>query len=99
MLRVSGGLRQLWDWKASADLSRLSERGLITYSRACAWSLARSQARSGDRLAIAGYLGKGTRFDRAIGRFSATYPDQDELDHRRLLEAIEAREIEAIEGV
>ena len=35
-------VRQLWDWKASADLSRMSEHGLLTYSRACAWSLARS---------------------------------------------------------
>jgi uncharacterized protein (DUF2252 family) len=92
-------VRQLWDWKASADLSRLSESGLVTYSRACAWSLARSHARSGDRLAIAAYLGKGTRFDRAIGHFSASYADQNELDHRRLLDAIDAREIEATEGV
>lgn len=46
-------VRQLWDWKASADLSRMSDRGLLTYTRACAWSLARSHARSGDRLAIA----------------------------------------------
>ena len=52
-------VRQLWDWKASADLSRMTEHGPLTYTRACAWSLARSHARSGDRLAIAAYLGKG----------------------------------------
>ena len=63
-------VRQLWDWKASADLSRMTEHGLLTYTRACAWSLARSHARSGDRLAIAAYLGKGRRFDRAMARFS-----------------------------
>ena len=63
-------VRQLWDWKASADLSRMTEHGLLTYTRACAWSLARSHARSGDRLAIAAYLGKGRSFDRAIARFS-----------------------------
>ena len=92
-------VRQLWDWKASADLSRMSERGLITYTRACAWSLARSHARSGDRLAIAAYLGKGEGFDRAIARFASLYADQNELDYRRLLEAIAAGEIESIEGV
>ncbi len=92
-------VRQLWDWKASADLSRLSERGLLTYSRACAWSLARAHARSGDRLAIAAYLGKGRGFDRAIARFAAAYADQNERDHQRLLEAIAAGEVEAIEGV
>jgi uncharacterized protein (DUF2252 family) len=92
-------VRQLWDWKASADLSRMSEHGLVTYTRACAWSLARSHARSGDRLAIAAYLGKGERFDAAIAEFSARYADRNEADHARLLEAIAAGELEATEGV
>ncbi len=92
-------VRQLWDWKASADLSRLSERGLVTYTRACAWSLARSHARSGDRLAIAAYLGKGDRFDAAIVEFSARYADRNEADHTRLVEAIAAGELEATEGI
>jgi uncharacterized protein (DUF2252 family) len=92
-------VRQLWDWKASADLSRMTEHGLLTYARACAWSLARSHARSGDRLAIAAYLGKGRSFDRAIARFSALYADQNERDHRRLREAVDAGEIEATEGI
>jgi uncharacterized protein (DUF2252 family) len=42
-------IRQLWDWKASADISRMTRAGLRTYARACSWSLARSHARSGDR--------------------------------------------------
>jgi uncharacterized protein (DUF2252 family) len=92
-------IRQLWDWKASADLSRMSERGLLTYSRACAWSLARSHARSGDRLAIAAYLGKSPRFDQAIARFSTLYADQNDLDYRRLQEAVDSGEIRAITGV
>ena len=92
-------VRQLWDWKASADLSRMSEHGLITYTLACAWSLARSHARSGDRLAIAAYLGKGEKFDEAIAEFSCRYADQNERDHARLLEAIAAGELEAMEGV
>ena len=52
-------VRQLWDWKASADLSALPESGLHAYTRACGWSMARAHARSGDRLAIAAYLGAG----------------------------------------
>jgi uncharacterized protein (DUF2252 family) len=92
-------VRQLWDWKASADLSRMTEHGLLTYTRACAWSLARSHARSGDRLAIAAYLGKGDVFDRAIARFSERYADQNERDYERLREAVAAGEVDALEGV
>jgi hypothetical protein len=92
-------VRQLWDWKASADLARMDEHGLITYTLACAWSLARSHARSGDRLAIAAYLGKGEKFDQAIAEFSGRYADQNERDHARLAEAIAAGELEATEGV
>ena len=59
-------VRQLWDWKASIDLSTISESGLHAYTRVCGWSLARAHARSGDRLAIAAYLGRGQSFDEAI---------------------------------
>ena len=92
-------VRQLWDWKASVDLSTMSYWGLHAYTRACGWSLARAHARSGDRLAIAAYLGSGSNFDRAIARFSAAYADQNELDHRRLAEAAATGEVAALRGV
>ncbi len=92
-------VRQLWDWKASADPSMMSEDGLHAYTRACGWSLARAHARSGDRLAIAAYLGAGSAFDRAIARFSSLYADQNELDHRRLADAVAAGEVLAEPGV
>ena len=92
-------VRQLWDWKGSADLSAFTESGLSAYTRACGWSLARMHARSGDRLAIAAYLGAGPAFERAIARFAAAYADQNERDHRRLTEAIEAGEVVALHGV
>jgi hypothetical protein len=92
-------VRQLWDWKASADLSALTESGLHAYTRACGWSLARAHARSGDRLAIAAYLGSGATFDRAIARFSSLYADQNELDHQRLADAVAAGEVVAQPGV
>jgi uncharacterized protein (DUF2252 family) len=88
-------VRQLWDWKASADLSTLSEAGLRAYTRACGWSMARAHARSGDRLAIAAYLGAGSRFDQAIARFSTAYADQNERDHRRLADAVAGGEVAA----
>jgi uncharacterized protein (DUF2252 family) len=92
-------VRQLWDWKASADLSTMTETGLHAYTRACGWSLARSHARSGDRLAIAAYLGRGSAFDRAIARFASSYADQNELDHQRLAEAVATGEVVAQPGV
>ncbi|HEY3828372.1 MAG TPA: DUF2252 family protein [Solirubrobacteraceae bacterium] len=92
-------VRQLWDWKASADLSRMSASGLHAYTRACGWSLARAHARSGDRLAIAAYLGASSTFETAIARFSSAYADQNERDHRRLAEAVAAGEIVAQSGV
>jgi uncharacterized protein (DUF2252 family) len=88
-------IRQLWDWKASIDLSTMSESGLHAYTRACGWSMARAHARSGDRLAIAAYLGAGSKFDQAIARFSTAYADQNELDHQRLSDAVAAGEVAA----
>jgi hypothetical protein len=92
-------VRQLWDWKGSADLSSMSESGLHAYTRACGWSLARMHARSGDRLAIAAYLGAGPRFDRAIAAFCAAYADQNERDHERLAAAVREGKVPAELGV
>src|SRR4029077_20153027 len=58
--------RQLKDWKGSAEIERMTPKGLAAYGRLCGWTLARAHARSGDRIAIAAYLGKGSAFDRAI---------------------------------
>jgi uncharacterized protein (DUF2252 family) len=88
-------VRQLWDWKASVDLSTMRTSGLIAYTRACGWSLARAHARSGDRLAISAYLGRGAQFDEAIARFASAYADQNELDYQRLAEAVEAGQVPA----
>jgi len=91
-------VRQLWDWKASIDLSRISYAGLHA-TRAPAAGLARAHARSGDRLAIAAYLGAGPSFDRAIARFSAAFADQNERDYQRLADAVAAGEVPALLGV
>ena len=92
-------MRQLWDWKASADIESMSREGLGIYAQICGWTLARAHARSGDRVAIAAYLGKGAPFDRAISEFAAAYADQNDLDHRALLDAIDHGRIQAQTGI
>jgi uncharacterized protein (DUF2252 family) len=91
-------VRQLWDWKRSAEVERLSPRGLEAYARICGWTLARAHARSGDRVAIAAYLGGGDSFERAIAAFSEAYADQAERDYEALLAAIDSGRIEAIDA-
>jgi hypothetical protein len=86
-------IRQLWDWKTSADIDRMLPSGMAAYCRLCGWTLARAHARSGDAVAIGSYLGAGDSFDRALVRFSEAYADQNERDHRALMEAIEARRV------
>jgi hypothetical protein len=81
------------------DLSTISASGLHAYTRACGWTLARTHARSGDRLAIAAYLGPGPSFDRALARFATAYADQNELDYQRLVEAVATGEICATTGI
>jgi hypothetical protein len=61
--------------------------------------MARAHARSGDRLAIAAYLGAGARFDQAIARFAAAYADQNELDHQRLADAVASGDVAAVTGI
>jgi uncharacterized protein (DUF2252 family) len=90
-------VRQLWDWKRSVEIERLSPHGLELYARICGWTLARGHARSGDRIAIAAYLGGGEAFDTAIAEFSEAYADQSERDHAALVAAIDAGRVAAEE--
>jgi uncharacterized protein (DUF2252 family) len=79
--------RQLWDWKASVDLDTILPRGLEIYGDVCGFLLARAHARSGDRVAIASYLGKSDAFERALLEFATAYADQNERDHAALRKA------------
>ena len=74
-------LRQLWDGKFSADIDSMGPSALDIYARLCGWTLARGHARSGDRVAIAAYLGGGDAFDKAIAEFSTAYADQNQRDY------------------
>jgi uncharacterized protein (DUF2252 family) len=91
--------RQLKDWKGSAEIERMKPSGLAAYGRLCGWTLARAHARSGDRIAIAAYLGKGTAFDRALVEFSRAYAEQNERDYRALAAAVESGRITAETGL
>lgn len=83
-------LRQLRDWKGSIPVDRLIPDGMALYGRLCGWTLARAHARSGDRVAIASYLGRSDRFDDAIVAFAAAYADQNERDHDEFIRAIKS---------
>lgn len=89
--------RQLKDWKGSADVDRATRGELITYSQTRGWTLARAHARSGDPIAIAGYLGKGKAFDRAVTAFAEKYADQCERDYETFVAEIESGRLVAAE--
>jgi|HubBroStandDraft_2_1064218.scaffolds.fasta_scaffold79849_2 uncharacterized protein (DUF2252 family) len=88
-------VRQLRDWKLSLDIETMVPRGLRIYARLCGWTLARAHARSGDRIAIAAYLGGSDAFDRAITQFASAYADQNAKDHEALLAAVKSGRIMA----
>jgi len=92
-------VRQLRDWKGSAQVEAMVPKGMLAYGELCGWTLARAHARSGDRVAIASYLGAGTTFERAVAEFARAYADQNELDHQALVEAIGSGRIDAVTGV
>ena len=88
-------VRQLRDWKYSIAIETLAPSGLRMYGELCGWTLARAHARSGDRIAIASYLGGSDVFDRAIAAFATAYADQNERDHEALVAAVAAGQIAA----
>ncbi len=91
--------RQLRDMKGSANIDNLDPPAMRVYADACGWTLARAHARSGDAVAIAAYLGKSDRFDRAMTDFAMRYADRNELDYEAFVAAIRSGRLEAVEGV
>jgi uncharacterized protein (DUF2252 family) len=92
-------VRQLRDWKASLEVEEATPKGLGVYAQICGWTLARSHARSGDRVAIAAYLGGKDTFDEAIADFAVAYAEQNEKDYKALQAAATAGTITAISGL
>jgi uncharacterized protein (DUF2252 family) len=92
-------VRQFKDMKGSVDISSLSPAVLVEYLELCGWTLARAHAQSGRTDEIAGYLGTGEQFDDAITAFANSYADQNEVDHSRLVDAVNGGKIPAERGV
>jgi hypothetical protein len=92
-------IRQLRDWKGSVEIEQMVPEGLVLYARLCGWTLARAHARTGDRIAIASYLGTGDVFDRALADFGEAYADQNEKDHAELVRAVDEGRVPAVTGV
>ena len=92
-------VRQLKDWKGSFAIEAALPAGAAAYGKTCGWTLARGHARSGDRVAIASYLGNSGAFDEAIADFSETYAEQNERDYQALQKAVAEGKVEAQTGL
>lgn len=88
-------VRQLRDWKGIAEPEAMVPSGMRAFGELCGATLARAHARSGDRIAIASYLGGGDVFDRALVPFAESYADQNERDHRALVDAVRSGRVKA----
>ncbi len=92
-------VRQLRDWKGSAEPETMIPLGMTLYARLCGWTLARAHARSGDRVAIASYLGRKRTFDQAIADFASAYADLNERDYEALKTAQASGRVEVKSGL
>jgi uncharacterized protein (DUF2252 family) len=92
-------VRQLWDWKVSADIDSMSVAELLVYGEMCGWTLARAHGRSGDRVAISSYLGSNNTFAKSLVTFSAAYADQNERDFKTVEAAAKAGRIKVETGI
>ena len=92
-------VRQLWDWKLSAEVERMNASDLEGYGQMCGWTLARAHARSGDRIAIASYAGSGDALDRSIADFARAYADQNERDYEAFSSAVDNGKVTAETGI
>lgn len=92
-------VRQLQDWKGSIDTEHAIPEGIQVYGELCAHTLARAHARSGDRIAIAAYLGNNASFDKALARFAESYADQNERDYEAFATACRSGRLHAEEGI
>ena len=92
-------VRQLRDWKGAALVDTMTPATMAIYGRVCASALVRAHARSGDRIAIASYLGSSDAFDRALVEFSESYADQSDRDYDALVQAEKNGRITAQHGI
>ena len=92
-------VRQLQDWKGSVDIEAAIPAGVRAYAELCGHTLARAHARSGDRIAIASYLGNNDTFEKALVTFAETYADQNERDYEAFAKACKKGRLQAEQGI
>jgi hypothetical protein len=92
-------IRQLWDGKGSAIVEAMEPSVMAAYAQICGWTLAKAHARSGDAVAIAGYLGSSDSFDRAMASFADAYADQNDQDYAAFRDARDSGRIAAETGL
>jgi uncharacterized protein (DUF2252 family) len=92
-------VRQLQDWKGSIDTEAMIPQGLVEYGKLCGLTLARAHARSGDRFAMAAYLGNSNTFEKALAKFAESYADQNERDYEAFAGACKTGRLHAEEGL
>lgn len=92
-------VRQLRDWKYAVEIASMTPEAMTTYGRMCGWTLARAHARTGERTAIASYLGKSAAFEQAVSSFAERYADQTEADHAAFAHAVSSGRAQALVGV
>ncbi|MFE1770724.1 DUF2252 domain-containing protein [Streptomyces sp. NPDC059008] len=91
-------VRQLRDWKGAPQPETMVPDGMRLLGDLCGAALARAHARTGDRIAIASYLGQADTFDRALVDFAEAYADQNERDHQALADAVRTGRVTARTG-
>jgi uncharacterized protein (DUF2252 family) len=91
-------VRQMWDWKESFEVESMDDKAMEVHAYLCGWTLARSHARSGDRIALAGYLGTSDRFDTVMADFAEEYADQNAQDYAELQKAASDGRIQVAES-
>jgi uncharacterized protein (DUF2252 family) len=92
-------VRQLWDWRLSANLESMPLQEMTIYGEMCGWTLARAHACSGDRIAIGAYLGKSDAFDQALSEFAVAYAAQNQRDYTALVDAAKSGRVKAVTGM
>jgi uncharacterized protein (DUF2252 family) len=92
-------VRQLHDWKGGVEVENFRPGGAELYGRLCGATLARAHARSGDRIAIASYLGRRDTFDRAVADFAVAYADQNERDFETFAHAVRIGRLPVLTGI
>jgi uncharacterized protein (DUF2252 family) len=92
-------VRQLWDGKGSAQIEQMTPYTMGLYAQLCGGTLARAHARSGDRIAIASYLGGSEKFDQAMAGFAEAYAEQNERDYEAFSAAAKAGKVEVTRDI